>query len=309
VRTLNDSGFAIAWERVETEEAMRAALDRQPWDIVLSDYKMPRFSGLAALELLRASGLDLPFIVVSGTIGEEVAVMAMKAGAHDYVMKDKLARLAPAVQRELHEAEVRRERRRSEDSLHRSEGRLRSLVHTIPDLVWLKDTNGSFLSCNAAFERLFGASETSIIGKTDYDFVEKSLADSFRARDQAAMAAGGPTTNEEWLTFALGGYRGLFQTIKTPMHDAVGTLVGILGVARDITERNQAEEALRLQAEQLRVRNAMLERFNAVAVGRELRMVELKHEVNELCDKLGEPPRHQVAKSATPPPAEPETPA
>ena len=136
-------------------------------------------------------------------------------------------------------------RKRAEEALRASENRLRTLVQTIPDLVWLKDTNGVFLSCNTAFERLFGAGESSIVGKTDYDFVEKSLADFFRQRDQAAMAADGPTTNEEWLTFAHDGYRGLFQTIKTPMRDADGALVGVLGVARDITERKQAEEALR----------------------------------------------------------------
>jgi len=136
-------------------------------------------------------------------------------------------------------------RQRAEEALRASENRLRTLVQTIPDLVWLKDTNGVFLSCNTAFERLFGAGESSIVGKTDYDFVEKSLADFFRQRDQAAMAADEPTTNEEWLTFAHDGYRGLFQTIKTPMRDADGALVGVLGVARDITERKRAEEALR----------------------------------------------------------------
>ena len=136
------------------------------------------------------------------------------------------------------------ERKRAEEAVRASENRLRTLVQTIPDLVWLKDTQGVFLFCNSAFERLFGARESAIIGKTDYDFVDKSLADFFRQHDQAAMAADGPTTNEEWLTFAHDGYRGLFQTIKTPMHDADGTLVGILGVARDITERKQAEQTL-----------------------------------------------------------------
>jgi PAS domain S-box-containing protein len=96
---------------------MRAALARQAWDVVISDHKLPRFSGLAALQLLRDSGVDLPFILVSGTIGEEMAVAAMKAGAHDYVMKDALARLVPAVERELQEAEVRRARRQAEQAL------------------------------------------------------------------------------------------------------------------------------------------------------------------------------------------------
>src|SRR5207248_310221 len=103
--------------RVETQEAMTSALDRQHWDCVIADYVMPRFNGLAALTVARAKGLDLPFIIVSGHITDATAVAAMKAGAHDYVMKDNLARLGPAVERELREAAVRRERRQSEEKL------------------------------------------------------------------------------------------------------------------------------------------------------------------------------------------------
>jgi PAS domain S-box-containing protein len=137
------------------------------------------------------------------------------------------------------------ERKRAEEAMRSSESRLHTLLQTIPDLVWLKDVNGVFLFCNATFERLCGAPESAIVGKTDYDFVEKSVADLFRQHDRAAMAADGPIINEEWLTFATDGYRGLFQTIKAPMRDANGTLVGILGVARDITERKRAEQAVR----------------------------------------------------------------
>jgi len=114
-RELKRSGFGIDFERVDTPEDMWSALNHKNWDIVVADYSMPRFNGLAALALLQQSGLDLPFVIVSGTIGEEVAVAAMKAGAHDYVMKDKLARLGPAVRRELHEAEVRNARREAEN--------------------------------------------------------------------------------------------------------------------------------------------------------------------------------------------------
>jgi PAS domain S-box-containing protein len=114
LRHLREDGYQVTPERVDTPEAMQAALDREPWDIIISDYKMPRFSGMAALELARASGLDLPFIIVSGTIGEESAVEAMKAGAHDYVMKDRLARLVSAVQREVYDARERSERRQTE---------------------------------------------------------------------------------------------------------------------------------------------------------------------------------------------------
>ena len=114
---LQRAGYSPTCHRVETPEALGAALERQGWDLVISDYRLPRFDGLAALAMVKAKGLDVPFIMVSGYITEETAVAAMKAGAHDYVMKDKLARLGPAVERELREAASRRERRRSEGQL------------------------------------------------------------------------------------------------------------------------------------------------------------------------------------------------
>ncbi len=103
-RTLEQEGYDLTWERVDTPEAMSEALDSQEWDSVISDYVMPQFSGLDALNLFQDRGLDMPFIIVSGTIGEDIAVEAMRAGAHDYVMKGNLVRLGVAVRRELQEA-------------------------------------------------------------------------------------------------------------------------------------------------------------------------------------------------------------
>jgi response regulator RpfG family c-di-GMP phosphodiesterase len=119
LRELRRGGYAPAFERVDTPGAMSAALDRQTWDLVVADYSLPQFSGLAALALLRERGLDLPFIILSGTIGEETAVAAMKAGAHDFILKGDLARLVPAIERELREAGERRARRQAELDLQR----------------------------------------------------------------------------------------------------------------------------------------------------------------------------------------------
>jgi len=127
---------------------------------------------------------------------------------------------------------------------YRSADYLRSLLRTIPDLIWLKDPDGIYLSCNSSFERFFGAKEIDIIGKTDYDFVPKELADFFRANDRKAMLSGKPNINEERLTFAENGFQALFETIKTPMRDGNGRLIGILGIARDITDRKRVEVQL-----------------------------------------------------------------
>lgn len=130
-------------------------------------------------------------------------------------------------------------------ALQDSETHLHTLVNTLPDLIWLKDPNGIYLTCNLRFERFFGVKEAELIGKSDYDFVDKELADLFRQYDKAAIAAGGPRMNEEEVTFADDGHTELLETVKTPMFSADGTLIGVLGIGRDITERSQSEEALR----------------------------------------------------------------
>src|SRR5205085_5094400 len=116
-RHLARAGYALASERVETADDMRAALKNQEWDVILCDYSMPHFNALQALEVLKETGLDIPFIIISGTVGEATAVEVMRAGANDYLMKDNLARLAPTIEREVHEAENRRARRRAEEEL------------------------------------------------------------------------------------------------------------------------------------------------------------------------------------------------
>jgi len=128
--------------------------------------------------------------------------------------------------------------------LSKSQNSLKTLVKTIPDLVWVKDPEGVYLGCNPQFEKLYNVTEASIVGRTDYDFVDKELADFFRANDLKATETGKPTLNEEWLTFAVTGYHGLFETIKTPMYDDDGVLIGVLGVARDITRLKQSEDEL-----------------------------------------------------------------
>jgi DNA-binding NtrC family response regulator len=151
-------------ERVQTAEEMRAALDKQEWDVIVADYVMPRFDAPAALRLLEANGRDVPFILVSGTIGENTAVAMMKAGAHDYVMKDNLARLAPAVKREVGDAEMRRKRRRAEEALRQSEERYRALYEDNPSMYFTMDGEGTVLSVN-----LFGAHSSVTLWRNWWD--------------------------------------------------------------------------------------------------------------------------------------------
>lgn len=215
---------------------------------------------LAAGDL--AQPLSLPVTRLSGS-DDEIHGLADYLDDMRQSLMQRQASLE-AVNRELEESVQSREvalmqSRTSEAALRDSETRLRTLVQTIPDLIWLKDTQGVYLNCNLQFSRFFGAAETAIIGKTDYDFVAAPQADSFRANDRRAMAADEPTVNEEWLHFADGGYRGLFETIKTPMHDTDGRIVGILGIARDITAREAAVEQIRHAHDEIHCLNENLE--------------------------------------------------
>ena len=135
VGLLRAGGFEPEFERVETAGAMRAALGQVPWEVILADYNLPEFSAPEALEVLQESQLDIPFIIVSGGIGEDTAVAAMKSGAHDYLMKGNLARLVPAVERELREVAVRASRRETVKELRESELRHRSLIENTSDIV------------------------------------------------------------------------------------------------------------------------------------------------------------------------------
>src|SRR5436190_8980393 len=165
VSMLRKGGYEVTSQRVETEAALRAALQTKSWDIVLADYNLPDFNALAALQILKESGLDVPFIIVSGGIGEDIAVAAMKAGAHDYLMKGNLHRLAPAVDRELREAANRASQREAKKAVLESELRYRLLWETCPDAVLLMDTGGQIHFANPAVKEVFGYAPEEVIGQ------------------------------------------------------------------------------------------------------------------------------------------------
>src|SRR5580704_4879500 len=149
-------------QRVCDGAGMRAALDAGPWSAIISDWSMPGFCGSAAFDLLQSYGLDVPFIIVSAAIGEETAVAAMRAGAHDYVMKDKLARLVPALLRELREAELRRERRQAQEALRVSEARYRRLAESGIIGIAVADVHGSAHEANQAYFSMMGCSKEDL---------------------------------------------------------------------------------------------------------------------------------------------------
>jgi PAS domain S-box-containing protein len=144
------------------------------------------------------------------------------------------------------------EQKQFERDLSQQRGFLKTLVQTIPDLVWLKDPDGLYLACNPRFESFFGAKEEEIIGKSDYDFVDKELADFFRMHDKNVMTNKMPSVNEETISFASDGHKELLQTSKTPMYDGNGNLIGVLGVGHDISALRAYEETIRQSEESFR---------------------------------------------------------
>ena len=252
VRELKRGGYDPTFERVDTPEAMGAALERQIWDIVIADYVMPHFSGLNALKSLQKSGLDIPFIIVSGSIGEDTAVAAMKAGANDYLMKNKLARLVPAIQQELRGAEVRGKLSESEKALQESEKRYRQVVENATEIIYTIDEKGNFTYGNPAGLKVTGYSlqelrelnYTDLVVPDHRERVSQVYINQFRERR--------PTTYVEFPFFSKAGEIIWFgQNTSLVIED--GKVVGFHIIARDITERKKAEEALKESEEKYRL--------------------------------------------------------
>ncbi|MGH7855111.1 MAG: ATP-binding protein [Candidatus Binatia bacterium] len=185
VREFKRAGYEVVFERVETGPAMLAALERNTWDLVIADYSLPQFSGMAALELLTSTGLDIPFFIISGSIGEDLAVDFMKSGASDYLMKGNVKRLIPSVQRELRDAEVRRKRHQAEEALHDSEARKAAIVDAALDSIISIDHAGRIIEFNPQAEKTFGYKRADVIGQPMADLI---IPPSLRSRHREALA-------------------------------------------------------------------------------------------------------------------------
>ncbi len=247
------AGYETSFKRVDNAVPLRDALRDETWDVILADYNLPEFNALAALEVAQQSGLDIPFIIVSGGIGEDIAVAAMKAGAHDYVMKGNLARLVPAVDRELREAANRRERRAVEQAMAESELRYRQLWTSCPDAVLLADVSAKIIFCNPSVEGVFGYTPDELVGMRLDQLQPTDVAANAEMSLSARLADKDRSVWRAYQTMALrkDGRRIEIGTAFSEMmlHDEKRFVAFI----RDVTERNQQERELRASQEQFRV--------------------------------------------------------
>ena len=295
-RALLSQGYAVDSAANGVEALEKARLS--PPDLIVSDIMMPEMDGF---ELCRKVKTDdrlrtIPFVYYTATFIEpQDEKLAMSLGASHFLIKPMAPEdLFLAIRKIINEHQQNRlpvpdqplagaeeltamqlealarkldkkvrELEKERANLRLTEAHLKTLIHTIPDLIWLKDPDGVYMACNRRFEQFFGAQEADIIGKTDYDFVDKTQADFFRQKDREAIAAGKLSINEEEVVFAEDGHRELLETIKTPMLDGQGRLIGVLGIAHDITAIRQAQERLRESEE--RFRQAL--EFLPVAIG------------------------------------------
>jgi PAS domain S-box-containing protein len=233
VRELRRAGFDPKWKRVETEPDFLAGLKKSP-DIILSDYSMPQFSGLRAAQLVRESGTGIPFILISGTVGEETAAEAMRQGATDFLLKDRLGRLGSAVSRALQEAEDRRESNRLEDERRISEARYRALFDHTPDGIIIGNSNGFGIDANASACRMLGYSHDELVRMHASNIVfsaeVKNIAPALSAINARA------DYDREWLLRRKNGSVFTAEVIATAMPDR-----NLLTIIRDITARKQLE--------------------------------------------------------------------
>lgn len=279
---LEKNGYDLTFERVYTADAMQSALASREWDLVISDYKMPGFSGEDALKLVKQTGRDLPFILLSGSIGEDTAVALMKAGASDFVSKADIARVVPSVDRELNEAKNRHDRRQAEQALKESEAKFLTLFESSRDAIMLLDSSG-FVDCNQATLTLFGVPAKEIfITKHPADLSPPEQPDGQNslaiANDQMKAALEQGSQFFEWTHIRADGTHFPAEVLLNRV-ELCGEMI-LQAVVRDVTERKQAE-AKRAQMEQNCAQARKMESIGQLAAG-------IAHEINTPTQFIGD---------------------
>ena len=240
IHKLKKGGFTPDYKRVETADTMRSALTEKNWDIVITDHNLPAFNSISALSVLNEIKPDLPLIVLSGDINQNIAVDAMRLGARDYIMKDDTTRLIPAIERELHESSTRKKMLRTEEKNKRN---LQAIMDHSPTVVCVTDIHGCYTFVNQKFEKLFHVNRKDIIGKTGHDFLPKIIADVFIRNYETILQQGISIETEEVIPIDDGNHS--YVCIRFPLFDDDGSIYAICAISTDITDRKRQDEQLR----------------------------------------------------------------
>lgn len=246
LRELERAGIRPISTRVQTEATLRSALEIGGWDLVIADFGLPDFDGLTALAMVRRTDPDLPFLLVSGSIGEDLAVAAMRAGANDYLMKGNLTRLVPTINRELRETQSRRARRHDAEALQASEAAMRTILEAINEGVVALDNAGSVRRINLVACRLVGRSASEVEGWTLAQLCRWSDLDGIAVKDPLALMLAHPGHPEELQLLIDGGRAEVHRVAVSvnALRDDSAT-IGMVVVLRDVTDAVRREEELR----------------------------------------------------------------
>lgn len=280
---LESAGYTLHYRRVENAPEMKVALAEESWDVVLSDFNLPAFNAYDALRQLQQCGHDIPLIVVSGFIGEVGAVALMKAGAHDYVMKDNLARLGPAIEREIKEAASRARRRQADQELAANRKLLENIAESLGEGLLVLDTNSRLLMMNAEAERLLGWTRSELAERSVHDTIHYQRPDgSALPRSECSLfrsvSEGKACRVEDDVLVRKDGTVFPVTYVASPILEE-GRVVGTVTAFQDITERKRAEGELRESRRQLQELSAFLQ---------QVREDERTRIARELHDELGQ---------------------
>lgn len=253
IRGLKKGGYNPAYERIETASAMKKALKEKSWDVILCDYKLPKFNAPSAISLLKEAKIDIPIIIVSGTIGENEAIDCMRLGAQDYIMKENLSRLCPAITREIQDAKTREEQRYTEEKLRYEEQLFRIFTEQDPDFIILVNKDYQITYSNPAAENFLGLKKEKIIGSKVYNYLHP---DDFElVTDLLNTFSKDTSTNIKHAEFRICSKDRVWHTVE-----AVGTNLlrdnvfeTVVVKLRDITERRKAEKSLKASEERYRL--------------------------------------------------------
>lgn len=250
VRQLQKAGYTLTFVRVDTREKMREALEQEKWDLILSDYVMPHFSGLEALRIFQERDLEIPFLIISGKIGEDVAVEAMRLGAHDYILKHNLKRLVPAVEREVQEASVRREQKEMDAALRKLQTQYHLIAENTSDLITIIDEKGIVNFASPSHKLVLGYEKKDYEGTRLLDYIHPNDFPHVQQSIQKLLQKKNPY-REEFCMRHKDRHWIVIEAQVTPILDENEEVEQVIIVGRDITERKKKEREIQNIQEKL----------------------------------------------------------
>jgi len=252
IRELKKGGYNPVYERVETAAAMKKALKEKQWNIILCDYKMPKFNAPSAISLLKKASIDIPLIIISGAIGEETAVECMRQGARDYIMKGNFPRLCPVIARELEETKARNKQKQAEESLRKSEEKHRAILENIEEGYYEIDIKGNFIFFNDSMCRILGYTQEEMMGMNSRQYTDKENVKKLFKIFNEVYKTGAPAKEFDWEVIRKDGTKRYIETSVSLLKDSSNKSIGFRGIVRDITERKRTGKTLKENEDRLR---------------------------------------------------------